>query len=440
MTGEQILDIIQWVNLSVYVLLGGIALTHFVRTKNRPAGWITLTFLVIAGVSIVGRIIPDDGGDSYALITKFIVAILALFPYFLFRFATTFYPPSKAAELIAGALTALVAISVFLLPELPQQGAEQPPAWRAWVFALLIQWTALSVIAAYRLWKQGNGQPPVARRRMRLMAVAATLLSIIIIVSGSAGGDQSLAIRIANGILGTFAALIFFFGFSPPEWVRATWRRPALEAMRSAVRDLLSATSEEEVIRGLIPHAKEIVGARAVAFLDPDNHVLHQESVSTEMLGQIAPELQEGAPPEEETDHVVMKFPFGSMVVWTSPYAPFFGGEEFEILTYLGTLAHLALERTRAATLKLQLAEAQLRRRQALEINDNIVQGLAVAKYAFELGDEDKARSSLDQTLTAAKNIISELLSEIDPNDPLGPSLLTRNESASAALRDSAGS
>ena len=45
--------------------------------------------------------------------------------------------------------------------------------------------------------------------------------------------------------------------------------------------------------------------------------------------------------------------------------------------------AQARLEREAMAA---RLGEAQLRRRQALEINDNVVQGLVAAVYALELG------------------------------------------------------
>ena len=52
------------------------------------------------------------------------------------------------------------------------------------------------------------------------------------------------------------------------------------------------------------------------------------------------------------------------------------------------------------------------RQRQALEIHDNVVQGVATAKMALELGDTQRAAAALDTTLGRAKGIISELLGD----------------------------
>jgi len=53
------------------------------------------------------------------------------------------------------------------------------------------------------------------------------------------------------------------------------------------------------------------------------------------------------------------------------------------------------------------------RERRALELNDMIVQGLVVTKYALDAHDEERARESLDGTLEQAKRLVSEQLDEI---------------------------
>ena len=57
------------------------------------------------------------------------------------------------------------------------------------------------------------------------------------------------------------------------------------------------------------------------------------------------------------------------------------------------------------------------RERQALDLHDNVVQGLATAKLAFEMNDRDRGMSALEQSLAASRGIISDLLGE--GRDPL---------------------
>jgi signal transduction histidine kinase len=54
------------------------------------------------------------------------------------------------------------------------------------------------------------------------------------------------------------------------------------------------------------------------------------------------------------------------------------------------------------------------RERQALEINDNVLQGLVVAKMALELGQEATAVAALDTSIAAASRMISDLLATED--------------------------
>jgi CheY-like chemotaxis protein len=57
-----------------------------------------------------------------------------------------------------------------------------------------------------------------------------------------------------------------------------------------------------------------------------------------------------------------------------------------------------------------RLAEVQERRARALELNDNVVQGLVTAIFALELGHVDKATTALNGTLSSARSIIGDML------------------------------
>ena len=78
-----------------------------------------------------------------------------------------------------------------------------------------------------------------------------------------------------------------------------------------------------------------------------------------------------------------------------------------------------------------RLGEAHLRRRQALEINDNVVQGLVAAAYALDQGSMPASRAYLDQTLSAARAMMDDLLEPLD-GEGLRPGDLVR--SAPAAI------
>ncbi len=74
--------------------------------------------------------------------------------------------------------------------------------------------------------------------------------------------------------------------------------------------------------------------------------------------------------------------------------------------------------------------EHRLRRHQALEINDSVVQGLVAASYALELGDHEQAATHLAGTLAAARDMMDDLLDLVEGSQP-APGDLVRSAPAS---------
>jgi PAS domain S-box-containing protein len=76
-------------------------------------------------------------------------------------------------------------------------------------------------------------------------------------------------------------------------------------------------------------------------------------------------------------------------------------------------------ERKKAEETKREIAELRARRKQAMEINDSVVQGLAVAAYALDAKDDARARKAVRNTLEAVRSMISGLLDHknIKPGD-----------------------
>jgi hypothetical protein len=99
---------------------------------------------------------------------------------------------------------------------------------------------------------------------------------------------------------------------------------------------------------------------------------------------------------------------------WTTIVIDFFGAA-------VG-LFYLSLRGSYASVLRgaQMFEDLRIRERQALEINDNIVQGLTVAKYALDSGADGKSREAIQQTLSQAQAIISELMAT--PGRGGGPS------------------
>ncbi|HVF52016.1 MAG TPA: PAS domain S-box protein [Actinomycetota bacterium] len=83
-------------------------------------------------------------------------------------------------------------------------------------------------------------------------------------------------------------------------------------------------------------------------------------------------------------------------------------------------------ERKEAEAAKAKLQEAAADRRRALELNDTIVQGLAVAKIALESDRFELGLRSVTETFEHAKDLVAKLLRQIESADgPIQPGDLT---------------
>jgi hypothetical protein len=110
-------------------------------------------------------------------------------------------------------------------------------------------------------------------------------------------------------------------------------------------------------------------------------------------------------------------------------------------LTALAGIHYLSLRGTYASVLRgaQMFEDLRVRERQALEINDNIVQGLTVAKYAMSMGSEEQARTAIEDTLVRSRQIITDLLGEEGTGD-LKPGDLRRSSAATVVERGTSGS
>jgi signal transduction histidine kinase len=347
-------DYVQYVNLVLYTVVAVFAVRQWTRHRERAALWAAVTFVALAIVVDIGRLVPDDSSAAWATVAeRLLIGLLVLFPYFLYRFTLAFNRPSNRLELLVAAMTAIVLLWTFFLPELPDEGEPRPAWFTAYVIAFTVHWTVLTIVVTYRLWVAGRREPSVARRRMRLLSFAAAAITIALIIAVSAPSDED-AVALVTGLITTVAALTFLVGLAPPPFLRLIWRRPEQERVQLAIQDLMSATTGKEVVARVLPGMAQIVGARALELRSGDGDILGT-------YGMTSAE-------DARTIHVPM--PEGEIVLWTSPYAPFFGGEEIRTLATLGALTAVALDRSR---LFAQERDARLALERADEIKTNFI-------------------------------------------------------------------
>jgi signal transduction histidine kinase len=302
--------------------------------RDRAAMWAACTFGALGAIVVVGQLVPErPEGLLENAAQRVLLAVLALFPYLLYRFTRAFRTASVRLDRLLTGMTTVLVLWTFALPHHLPAAGEPRPAWVwAYLIAFGIHWTVLSAVVAARLWFAGRSEPTVARRRMQTLAVATTSLALAILVLVANNNPDSPAALVAQ-ILGFLSAVCFWLGLAPPAIVRILWRRPEQRRMQATIESLMRiATSEEEIVRRVLEPMAAIVGARAVAIRDAG--------------GRLIGRYDRGGTGENAT-LIEVPMPNGAIVVTTSPYAPFFGVDELNLLRTLGALTGLALDRGR---------------------------------------------------------------------------------------------
>ena len=150
-------------------------------------------------------------------------------------------------------------------------------------------------------------------------------------------------------------------------------------------------------IYGHEPQAFEVTYERFLSFVHPEDREMiqgiHQHSYAT---GEPYEMIERIVRPDGEVRYLHSN---GQVVMGPD------GSPERMRGTCIDVTEQVLADREREAA-AVALHEQQLRRRQTVEINDNIVQGLTAAMYALELGEAESCRSYLDATLAAARSMM----------------------------------
>jgi signal transduction histidine kinase len=354
---ETVNNLLGFASAAAFAAVGVAAFVFWRRRRDLPSLWAALCFGTIGAIALVGQVLPEKATTDLELVVQRVLVIaLLLFPYLLYRFMTAFDPASRWLDWCVTLATASLIVWTVALRDFPQTGEHRSGAFVAYLVALLLQFGAVSLVAAARLWRAGSGQPSVARNRMQMLAIAAAALTAALFFAVVTPEDEA-GLQIGTSVLGLVSALAFLLGFAPPGLVRLIWRRPEQERVRDAIGALMAATTPEEVADNVLPPMTRLVGSQAIYLLDTHDEVIGN-------YGSDAP------PPPAGPTVLRLEIPGGCLVVVAGPYAPFFGSDEIDILRSLGALTGLALDRTR---LFVQEREQRFALERADEMKSNFI-------------------------------------------------------------------
>lgn len=332
------------VELVVFVALAVASVWQWRERRNSAAGWLVATFAILAGVVLVDRLLPAGSTTRGVMwMRRGEVAVLALFPYCLYRFTQALARDQPLFSRVAAVLTGLVVVSSLALPTVPGPREPLTGVYQLFVVVFVADWTLLSAVAVVRLWRAGTNQPLVAQARMRLLAAGAVALNLALLLAGVNTGGQSRVIDRIVALGAIASGPLFFSGFAPPAVLRHLWRRPAERALREAQLELAAAVEWREIAEALLPFLQRVTGANAafLADLAHDQYVVHQLDVGEARV--LAASLSAGT---LLPDVIAAPLPNGWLAVRTTPFTPFFGRDELELLQVLGAFIALAIERS----------------------------------------------------------------------------------------------
>lgn len=314
----------------------------------RGAWWVTAAFGSVAFVLLRGPLFDVLGVEAPPALRKAVVLLLLIFPYLLLRFTGSFRRASRWLERASAVAAAVVVVATVLLPPLPSGGPL--PVWVTVYLAVgLGYWALVSSVTVFRLWFAGSGQPALARRRMRLMSIATAVLFVALFGMAANLADDVALVDFAVYATVLVSAVAFGLGFSPPGALRMWWSRPEYDRLQEATMSVLQAESPGDVARTLLSPTARIVGGSGAALVDTSGTVIGSYAtappVGSLMRGDVTGEREEGTP-----EVLALGEGQGSLVVWTSPFTPFFGREELGLLRAMAAVAGLALQRSALLT------------------------------------------------------------------------------------------
>ena len=408
-------DVLRNVNVAAFCVLALACAHRWHRRRDTSIRWATLAFGSLAVIGIIGLALRSSPTTQYAVwFVKTVLVVLVLFPFFLYRFATAFERPTRFVAMAAHASTACVVVATVALPYLPIPGTPAPGWWSAYRFGTLVQWTILFSIVAARLWLASRQEASVVRRRMRTLALATGGLNAIILLSGVSTSTPTETMVVVTQSLSLASAVLFFIGLTPPAWLVALWRRPEQRAFQGAMGALFRADSQAELSSVLLPRAVGLVGARGAALVAPSGDILALHGpVEADVEAMGATDAVSGPlPPGVHR----LELHAGTLLLWTSQYAPFFGPEEFAMTQSLGAFADIVMDRCALAEQQL-MAEATL----TYQATHDELTGLPNRVLLEDRVSQALARSRRAETMVAVMFLDVDRFKVI--NDSLGHSV-----------------
>ncbi len=142
---EAVSSGLEWVQNVVFLAVGVWAFVRWRRRGTEQSRWLAVTFLSLAVIIGVGLVTPEDG-DTPAVVTTVLIALLVAFPYLLLRFLDSFERVPPRLRRVLGVATLVAVVWGAFLPDIEDEASAAVLAFT--VLVVLVWVVTLGTVAA----------------------------------------------------------------------------------------------------------------------------------------------------------------------------------------------------------------------------------------------------------------------------------------------------
>jgi len=367
--------VMQNVDALAFVLLGVAVALGWARRKDRSMGFLVLAIVLLAAVSLLGRV-PVLLGFTPPLLSEINLIAFMGVGYALLRYRGSLIP-LPARWHVAVVVSMVAVIVAFLVTRLvaPGPAGLRYQTWAA--LALLIVWSAVVVEPIVRFWLVARGLPAVQAWRLRSLSlgfaafVAVLVFAVIAVAAG--GSNVAPGVQLAIQVLVLAIIPLLYVSFAPPSWLRREWRAGEEEGLRAFMEDLLLSEDREALADRALEWAMRLTGGSAAVMFDAAGKVRKSRGLDRNQLGELQPRAQTLAVgvshvPLAGSERTILTLPIaglagaGRLVVFAGPFSPGFGDDEVSRVQQFMSAFATALDRRQ---LIVQLREANVQLQEA---------------------------------------------------------------------------
>ncbi|MGH2785903.1 MAG: sensor histidine kinase [Actinomycetota bacterium] len=347
-------EILDYLLLSGFALVGLVALRRWLRGDGRAIGMIGGAVGLLAVVSAIGKISEATDFRYRFLFDVTIIAFVGS-GYLLLLFRHQFLPLPRWIRI--GALTLAGGAAGFLIARRVEYGAD--PRYTGIdavaLFGIIIAWAAMVIEPSIQFWRASRRRPTVQRARLRSLAAAYLGIIAILVVAIAVGQDADPTVSIA--IQASTLALIPMLAaaIAPPRWLRRLWRAPEEEALRASRELVMYAPDRRTLVARALDWATRLVGGDGGFVATPNADVIAEVGMHHDDACDLAARFRAGEKPaaypmRDRTDRAIVapvRTDQGdcALVVLSGPFAQLFGSDEIERLGGYADEVGIALDR-----------------------------------------------------------------------------------------------